>query len=149
MIVHFAIGLLGNTMLFASGPGTVPLTVPAPHAITQHPLLVTPGAESTVESAEPLPRIVRKRIEEAAGEAPVHHMAIGNLHGTTVYTARFTDALSGIEQLITVAPDGRIMFLEPFLFIAPCRNEPPDTVHKAESITIHAPLPRTAPTGIR
>ena len=118
MIVHFAIALAGNTLLFTSVSGTVP----APHAIWQRPLLGTPGAESTVDSADPLPRIVRKRIQDAAGEAPFHHMATGQHHGTTVYTARFTDAVSGIEQLITVAPNGRLMFLEPFLCIAPCRK---------------------------
>ena len=81
-----------------------------------------PGAEVVADTDEVLPRNVHKSMVEAAGEASVRHVAIGQYHGTTIYTARFIDPANGIEQMITVASDGRIMYVEPFLFTAASSN---------------------------
>lgn len=83
-----------------------------------YPLCGIPGADVVLNTDDVLPRIVHKSMVVAAGEASVQHAAIGQYHGTTVYTARFIDPANGIEQMITVASNGRIMYVEPFLFTA-------------------------------
>jgi len=132
MFAQFAFALVASSLL--SFPPLV--TVPDPRSPWLHPMPGVPGAEDDVVCADPLPRIVRNRIEEVAGGAPVHHQAIGKQHGFTIYTARFIDHLSGVEQLITVAPNGRIMYLEPYLLTAPRSTQPHCIVHNTEAVTI-------------
>lgn len=93
-----------------------------------------PEAENSGDVADPLPQVVRQRMEEAAGDSPVHHQAREQQHGMIVYTAHFTDAASGIEQRITVAPDGHILFLEPVLLTAPRSNQVHERVQNANMI---------------
>ena len=93
------------------------------------PLCGISGAEAILENEEVLPRIVHKSMVEAAGEASVRHATIGQYHGTTIYTARFSDPENGTEQMITVASDGRIMYVEPFLFTAVSSKRQIRTLH--------------------
>lgn len=87
-------------------------------SLLMYPMCGISAADVVIITDEVLPRIVHKSMVVAAGEASVQHVAIGQHHGTTIYTARFIDAANGIEQMITVASDGRIMYVEPFLFTA-------------------------------
>ena len=78
-----------------------------------------PTAEGSEYFSDPVPHIVRQRMEEAAGDAVVHHHLREQQHGMIVYTAHFTDSVSNVDQIITVAPDGNVLFIEPVLLTVP------------------------------
>ncbi len=86
-----------------------------PLLVDLHPRPVIPGADATADELCPLE--IRRRMEDVAGGARLHHYGICHTYRARAYSARFTDS-TGIENLITIRLDGMEIYVEPYLTTA-------------------------------